>query len=200
MPSINLLPWRETERALNRREFGVGVIGTVFAAAAVTLFVSWGFSSAIDRQNERNALLKREVAELDKQIAEILGLEEQKRRLDARMAIITRLQRSRPEVVHVFDQLVRTLPDGVSLTAVKQTDKRIELKGLAQSSTRVSTFMRNVEDSTWLTNPELQVIETIKSGAQGSDFTLFVTQRSLEPVVTEKKPGPLVRPAGAAAP
>ena len=200
MPSINLLPWREAQRALNRREFTVGVVGAVFAAAAVTLFVSWGFSVAIEHQVERNTLLKNEVTELDKQIAEILGLEEQKRRLDARMSIITRLQRSRPEVVHVFDQLVRTLPDGVSLTAVKQTDKRIELKGLAQSSTRVSTFMRNLEDSTWLTNPELQVIETIKSGAQGSEFTLFVTQRSLEPEPTEKKLGPHARPAGATVP
>jgi type IV pilus assembly protein PilN len=83
-------------------------------------------------------------------------------------------------VVHVFDQLVRTLPEGVYLTSVKQTDKRIELHGVAQSSTRVSTLMRNIEASEWLTNPELQVIEAAKGGV-GSEFVLYATQKSAEP-------------------
>jgi type IV pilus assembly protein PilN len=198
MPRINLLPWRDIERAQTRREFGLGAVGVVLGAAAVTLFVSWGYSASIDRQMERNQLLKREIAELDKKITEILGLEEQRSRLETRMDIITRLQRSRPEVVHVFDQLARTLPEGVSLTAVKQNDKRIEIKGLAQSSTRVSTLMRNIEASNWLTNPELQVIETLKSGAQGSEFTLFATQHSVTqaPEGVKAPRGP--RPAGVA--
>ena len=102
-------------------------------------------------------------------------------------------QRSRPEIVHVFDQLVKTLPDGVYLTSVKQSDKKIEIHGVAQSSTRISTFMRNIEASEWLTNPELQLIETAKSGS-GSDFTLFAMQKSAEPEpVTEiKRHGPKV--------
>jgi len=138
------------------------------------------------------------IADLDKQITEILGLEAQKQRLVARMDIITRLQGSRPEVVHVIDQLARTLPDGVYLTSVKQTDKRLELKGIAQSSTRVSTFMRNIEASPWLTNPELQVVETLKTGGAGSEFTLFATQKSIEPVTDERKPTRKPgRPAGA---
>jgi type IV pilus assembly protein PilN len=137
-------------------------------------------------------------AELDKQITEILGLEAQKQRMRSRMDIVERLQRSRPEVVHVFDQLVRTLPDGVYLTSVKQTDKKLELKGVAQSSTRVSTFMRNIESSPWLTDPQLQVVETVKQGGVGSEFTLFATQKSTEPAEEERKPRRGARPAGAA--
>jgi type IV pilus assembly protein PilN len=198
MPRINLLPWRQQERAKRQKEFGLAAVGAVIAAAAVTLFTWWGYSWAIDRQRERNELLKSEIAELDKQITEILGLEAQRQRLMARMDIITRLQRSRPEVVHVFDQLARTLPDGVYLSSVKQNDKRLELKGIAQSSTRVSTFMRNIEASPWLMNPELQVVETLKSGGAGSEFTLYATQKSIEPAEDDRKPvRKAARPAGA---
>jgi type IV pilus assembly protein PilN len=198
MPRINLLPWRQQERAKRQREFGFAAIGAVAAAAAVTLFTMWGYNWSLERQHERNELLKAQIAELDKQITEILGLEAQKQRLVARMDIITRLQRSRPEVVHVFDQLARTLPDGVYLSSVKQNDKRLELKGIAQSSTRVSTFMRNIEASPWLMNPELQVVETLKSGGAGSEFTLFATQKSIEPAEDDRRPGrKAARPAGA---
>ena len=198
MPRINLLPWRQQERAKRQKEFGLAAVGAVIAAAAVMLFTIWAFNWAIDRQRERNALLKSEISELDKQITEILGLEAQKQRLVARMDIITRLQRSRSEVVHVFDQLARTLPDGVYLTSVKQNDKRLELKGIAQSSTRVSTFMRNIEASPWLTNPELQVVETMKTGGTGSEFTLFATQKSIEPAEDEHRPArKAARPPGA---
>ena len=196
MPQINLLPWRQQERARRQKEFGLWALGAVLAAGAVTLFTSWGYSAAIDRQHERNALLKGEIAELDKQITEILGLEAQRKRLEARMDIITKLQRSRPEVVHVFDQMARMLPDGVYLSSVKQSDKKLELKGVAQSSTRVSTLMRNIEASAWLTDPQLQVVETLKGGGTGSEFTLFATQKSAEPAEEEKKPRH-PRPAGA---
>jgi type IV pilus assembly protein PilN len=98
----------------------------------------------------------------------------------------------------VFDQLARTLPDGVYLSSVKQNDKRLELKGIAQSSTRVSTFMRNIEASPWLTNPELQVVETMKGGGAGSEFTLFATQKSIEPAEDDRRPArKAARPAGA---
>jgi len=198
MPQINLLPWRQIQRAQRQREFGFLALGAVAAALFVTFLTYLAFTSAIDGQRARNDLLKQEIAELDKQITEILGLEAQKQRLIARMDIITRLQRSRPEVVHVFDQLARTLPDGVYLSSVKQSDKRIELKGIAQSSTRVSTFMRNIEASPWLANPELQVVETLKSGGAGSEFTLFATQKSIEPAEDEHRPGrKAAKPAGA---
>jgi type IV pilus assembly protein PilN len=198
MPQINLLPWRQQQRSQRQKEFGLFALGAVMAALAVALFTSWGFSAAIDRQRLRNELLKTEIAELDKQITEILGLEAQRNRMRARMEIIERLQRSRPEVVHVFDQLARTLPDGIYLTSVKQTDKKLELKGVAQSSTRVSTLMRNIEGSPWLADPQLQVVETLKSGGSGSEFTLFATQKSVVSADEERKPRRGTRASGAA--
>ena len=176
MPRINLLPWRAEERKKRQREFAFAAIGAVVAAGAVALLLSLVMSNRIDRQNEKNQILKTEIEKLDRQITEIHGLDNQKQRLLARMEIIQKLQRSRPEVVHLFDQLVRTLPDGVYLTSVKQSDKRLELKGMAQSSTRVSAFMRNIDDSEWLDKPELEVVETKKDAALGSEFTLFANQ------------------------
>ena len=120
----------------------------------------WQMSASIEHQQERNDILTDEIAELDKQIEEIIGLEARSSRLLARMEIIETLQRSRPEIVHVFDELVRMLPDGVYLTALKQTGNRIEMRGVAQSSTRVSAFMRNIDSSEWLADPALEVVET----------------------------------------
>jgi type IV pilus assembly protein PilN len=198
MPQINLLPHRQLERARRQKDFGMWALGALLAAAAVALFTSWGISSAIDRQRERNELLKHEVAELDKQITEIIGLEAQRSRLVSRMEIIERLQRSRPEVVHVFDQLARTLPDGVYLTSVKENGTKLELKGVAQSSTRVSTLMRNIEASSWLSDPQLQVVETAKQGTTGSEFTLFATQKSVVNPDDDRKPRHATRATGAA--
>lgn len=176
MPRINLLPWRSAERKRRQQQFAAWAALAVGAAAVVTLLIYFSVSAAIDSQQERNALLKREIESLDRQIVEINGLDARRQAMRARMEVIEKLQRSRPEVVHLFDQLVKTLPDGVYLTSVKQTEKRLELKGVAQSSTRVSALMRNIEDSEWLENPDLEVVETKKGQALGSDFTLFATQ------------------------
>lgn len=176
MPRINLLPWRAVERKQRQQQFALWSVFAVAAAGIVTLLAYLTMDGWIDSQRERNALLKSEIEKLDQQITEILGLEAQKNRLIARMEIIEKLQRSRPEVVHLFDQLVRTLPDGVYLTSVKQTEKRLELKGVAQSSTRVSALMRNIDASEWMDNPELEVVETKKGQALGSEFTLYATQ------------------------
>jgi type IV pilus assembly protein PilN len=92
------------------------------------------------------------------------------------MEIIEKLQRSRPEIVHVFDELVKTLPDGVYLTGIQQKDKRLKIEGVAQSSTRVSSFMKNIDGSQWLRNPELEVVETKKGQALGASFTLYADQ------------------------
>jgi type IV pilus assembly protein PilN len=187
MPRINLLPWRAELRKKRQRDFAVAALGAAIAALAVTFGLHLMVSGWIDAQNEKNQLLKTEIAAMDKQITEILGLEAQKNRLVARMEIIEKLQRSRPEVVHLFDQLVKTLPDGVYLTSVKQTDKKLELKGVAQSSTRVSAFMRQIDASEWLSNPDLEVVETRKDAAQGSEFTLHADQVGVE-LPAEQKP------------
>ncbi len=179
MPRINLLPWREAERKRKRQEFFLSIGAAVATAALVTLLGYWQMSAAIDHQNERNQILNDEIAQLDKKIQEIVGLENQKRQLLARMEIIETLQRSRPTIVHVFDEIVKTLPEGVYLTYLKQTGDRIEMRGVAQSSTRVSAFMRNIDNSQWLSDPSLQVVETKgKDPGRGADFTLFAKQRS----------------------
>ncbi len=174
MPRINLLPWREQERKVRRREFmvasgGAVFAGVVFMGVGMLLYQSW-----IDAQTEKNNLLKKEIVKLDAQIADIQDLENRKQRLVARMEIIEKLQRSRPEVVHLFDELVKTVPEGIYLTQIKQTNRRLEIHGVAQSSTRVSTFMRNIDGSTWMDNPVLQVVESAQnSPTGGSSFTLF---------------------------
>lgn len=178
MPRINLIPWREAERKQRRQEFAVGAVGALLFAGLITFMVNWQMQSAIDGQNERNQYLKDETAKLDKQIAEILDLEQKKQRLVSRMQVIDQLERSRAEIVHLFDQLVRTLPDGVYLTSIKQTDRRIQLKGVAQSSTRVSNYMRNIDASDWMTEPSLDILETKGSGDAGSEFTLNALQKN----------------------
>ena len=182
MPRINLLPWRAAERKRKRQEFFLSIGAAIATAALVTLLGRWQMSSAIEHQNARNQILSDEIAQLDKQIQEILGLENQKRRLLARMEIIETLQRSRPEIVHVFDEIVRVLPEGVYLSYLKQSGTRFEIRGVAQSSTRVSAFMRNIDGSEWLADPALQIIETKgQDASRGAEFTLFANQRSQVP-------------------
>ena len=174
MPRINLLPWREGQRKERKLAFLVA-LGVAVIAAVVTTFAAYlMFDSMISGQERRNQMLRGQIKTLDKQIEEINSLESEKQRFIARMEVIEKLQRSRPEIVHVFDEIVKTLPDGVYLTGVKQVSagaaKRLKFDGVAQSSTRVSTFMRNIDASEWLRNPELEVVQTNKG--PGSSFTL----------------------------
>jgi type IV pilus assembly protein PilN len=189
MPRINLVPWREAERKQRRQEFGVAAVGALILAGAIAFAVNLQMESAISHQNERNQFLKDEISQLDKQIAEILDLEQQKQRLLARMQVIEQLERSRAEIVHLFDQLVRTLPDGIYLSSVKQADRKIQLKGVAQSSTRVSNYMRNIDSSEWLAEPSLDILETKGSGDAGSEFTLNAVQKNPQVAADESAAG-----------
>jgi type IV pilus assembly protein PilN len=178
MPRINLLPWREAQRKERKLAFAVGM-GVAAVAACVTAFsVYLMFGSMIQAQERRNEQLRAEIKAVDKQIEEINNLESAKQKFIARMKIIEQLQRSRPEIVHVFDEIVRTLPDGVYLTGVKQTALKLKFEGVAQSSTRVSSFMRNIDASDWLKNPELEVVQTTKTSGPGSSFTLTADEIS----------------------
>jgi type IV pilus assembly protein PilN len=190
MPRINLLPWREAERKRKRQEFFLSLGAAMATAGLVTLIGYWQMTAAIQNQQERNDLLTREIAALDKQIEEINGLDAQKRKLLARMEIIETLQRSRPEIVHVFDEVVRVLPEGVYLTYLRQTGTRFEVRGVAQSSTRVSSFMRNIDASEWLADPTLQIVQTrSRDAAVGAEFTLFANQRKqVAPGEEEQQP------------
>lgn len=182
MPSINLLPWRAELRKRRQKEFLVGLGAAAGTGVVITLFAHFTVSTMIDAQQRRNELLRTEIAELDKQIAEILVLEEQKARMIARTEVIEKLQKSRPEVVKLFDDVVDTLPEGVYLTTLKQNQQRLEFTGVAQSSTRVSSFMRNIDASAVMGKPDLKVIETSGPGA-GARFTLFAQMKATEGAV-----------------
>jgi type IV pilus assembly protein PilN len=180
MPKINLLPWRDELRAQRRNQFYMAM-GGAFGFAALTVLIGvLLMNGIIDAQIDRNKLLEQEITKLDKRIEEILDLEEKKDRLVARMKIIEQLQQSRPEVVHLFEDLARALPDGVYLSSVKQTGKKLEIKGAAESNTRVSAFMRNIDKSPWLEKPDLKVVEVKGSGSKGgsraSEFTVDAKQ------------------------
>jgi type IV pilus assembly protein PilN len=178
MPRINLLPWREEERKERKIAFAVAMGIAAVAACVVTGAAYVMFDSMIDAQVRRNDHLRAEIKAVDKQIEEINNLETSKQKFIARMRIIEQLQRSRPEIVHVFDEIVRTLPDGVYLTSVKQTATKLKFEGVAQSSTRVSSFMRNIDASDWLRNPELEVVQTTSKAGPGSSFTLTADEVS----------------------
>jgi type IV pilus assembly protein PilN len=179
MPRINLLPWRSELRQRRKKEFLVALAGSLIIAAGVVYLSKLTVQGWTSAQESRNGILRNEIAELDKQIEEINGLETQRSRLVARMLVISQLQRSRPEVVHLFDELVDAVPEGVNFTQVVQQGNRIELSGAAQSSTRVSALMRNIDDSEWLRNPGLEGVEFVTQGVErNAQFKVFADQVS----------------------
>ena len=177
MPRINLLPWREELRTQRRNQFFVGLGGAAVGAGLLLLLSYFIFDGLIGHQRDRNEFLKQEIAKLDEQIEEILELENKKARLLARMEIIEQLQRSRPEIVHLFDEVVRRLPEGVYLTGMRQTGTTVEVKGVAQSSTRVSALMRLMDASDWMSDPDVVKVETTEVGpSRQAEFTVNIKQ------------------------
>jgi len=160
MAHINLLPWREERRKQKQQQFAVVTAGTAILGALLVLLVHRQMDGLIESQNQRNQFLDKEIASLEKKIAKIKELEKTKTALLARMDIIQQLQHSRPQSVHLMDQLVYTLPDGVFLNKISQKGGALTLSGTAQSNARVSAYMRNIDSSEWLTQPKLDVIET----------------------------------------
>ncbi len=180
MPRINLLPWRAELRQRRKKEFLVALAGSLVVAAGVVYLSKLTVQGWTSAQQGRNEILRSEIAALDKQIEEITGLEAQRERLVARMQVITQLQRSRPEVVHLFDELVNAIPEGVHLLQVAQQGSRIEITGSAQSSTRVSALMRNIDDSEWLRAPGLEGVEFRTQGtSRNAQFKVFAEQVSM---------------------
>src|SRR5580700_9936995 len=175
MPRINLLPWRDEQRKERQVQFLIALGGATLIAILLAFLGYLVFTSMIDGQQSRNDRLRAEIKKLDKQIEEINSLETSKQNFIARMDIIEKLQRSRPEIVHVFDEIVKTVPDGTYLTSVKQTDQKFRFDGIAQSSTRVSAFMRNIEGSEWLMHPELEVVAA-DTATGGQSFTVFADE------------------------
>lgn len=177
MPRINLLPWREELRRQRRTEY-LSILGAcALAAAGVWFAIHMYFNALIEQQQRRNSFLSAEIKLLDKKIAEIKALEKEKENLIARMKAIETLQTSRPIVVHLFDELVSTLPDGVYLTSINQSGENVTVKGVAQSNARVSNYMRNVEASEWERDPKLSIIQSkSQDGKRTAEFTLTFKQ------------------------
>jgi type IV pilus assembly protein PilN len=177
MLKINLLDWRAELRETRRRQF-LAAIGMSLAATAAAIGL-WWFAEvrAIDNQNARNAMLRTEIAAIDKQIKELEDLERTRSNLIARMKVIEELQQSRSLVVHYFDELVNTVPEGVYLTSLKKTGTKTILDGIAESNGRVSTYMKNIDASPWFNDPRLIVIKTADAGGRRqSTFSLEVIQ------------------------
>ncbi len=159
MAKINLLPWRAERRAQRQKEF-YGMLGLAAVAGVLLSFLIWFYyGQQISGQQTRNQFLEQEIAKVKAQNEEIKTLGRQKDRLLARKKVIEQLQANRSQMVHLFDSLVRTIPDGVALSNIKQEGEILTLEGRAQSNARVSAYMRNLEGSGWMTNPDLSIIE-----------------------------------------
>src|SRR5437762_5590593 len=177
---INLLPHREQRRHARQRQFVSLAVGLAILGIAIVGLGHVVIAARIDNQNNRNNLLKTEIAKLDEQIKEIDRLRDQTQALLARKQVVETLQANRTEAVHLLDQLVRQLPDGVYLRTVRQNGTRGTLLRYAQSNARVSTLMRNVESSPWLSSPDLVEIRSVALDKQKvNEFTLAM-QRSEE--------------------
>lgn len=180
MARINLLPWRAERRKQRQKEFGIMLAAAAGLALLVSFLIVTYYNMQISGQNERNAFLQSQIDEVKRANAEIATLEAKRAGLLARKEVIEKLQADRSTMVHLFDSLVRTIPDGVMLTAIKQDQQVLTLDGRAQSNARVSTYLRNLETAGWLTSPELSRIE-----AQGNDaglpFVFNLTVRLANP-------------------
>ena len=181
MPRINLLPWREELRTRKQKEFGVTALVAALLAALAVYGVHVEIQNRIDFQRERNEFLEMQISALNKKIKEIENVEAEKKRLLARMQIIERLQTSRPEIVHLFDEFVETLPEGVYYTRLAQRGPNFNIIGVAQSNARVSSLMRNFDGSQFLADPALVEIKARNqprtTQLRLSDFAMNISQR-----------------------
>ena len=197
MARINLLPWRAERRKQRQREFYAMLGFAAVAGVLLSLLGLFYYDRQISGQNERNAFLEAEIAKVQEQNKEIERLDRQKDRLLARKKVIEELQGKRSQMVHLFDSLVRTIPDGVVLTTLKQEGDILTLEGRTQSNARVSTYMRNLEGSGWMSNPELSIIE---AKAQDANYRGALDIKSLPYVfvLKVKLPAPGEMPVAAA--
>lgn len=194
MARINLLPWRAERRKQREREFYMMLVATAVAAVLVFFCASYWMSMRIDNQTERNNYLDAQIKLLDKDIETIKNLEKVRSQLLARKEIIEDLQSNRSQMVHLFDQLSRSIPDGTRLTSLKQAGDKLTLEGVAESSTRVATYMRSLENSPYLGKADLARIES-KEGTAGVDpkmpyvFSLSVTTKKTTEAQADAPPG-----------
>ena len=175
MARINLLPWRAERRKQRQKEFMTMLGATALGAVLLSFLIVNYYSRQIDGENARISFVKDQIAQVDRQIKEIEQLDQKKAKLLARKEVIEQLQANRSQMVHLFDSLVRTIPDGVVLTSLKQDGDKLTLEGRSQSNARVSTYMRNLEGAGWMTKPELSIIEAKDGGDPGLPYAYTLT-------------------------
>jgi type IV pilus assembly protein PilN len=196
MVKINLLDWRQALREKRRKQFFAVLVLSALAAMLTVLAGVGVLSERLDHQKARNELLRKEITELDKQIVEIQELEKVKANLLARMRVIEKLQATRSAMVHFFDEIVNTLPEGVYLTSLKQTGDEVAIDGIADSNGRISTYMKNLEGSQWFAEPSLVVIRTVeRNKRRQSQFSLKVKNLTIAKLTADAQ-----GPEGSAAP
>lgn len=179
MANINLRPWREELRAEKQQQFIVMLVGAAVVAAGLAFLWKSDMDGRIAYQQSRNAYVQTAMKELDSQIKEIENLRRQRDELLARMRVIQDLQGKRPVIVRVFDELVQTLPDGLFYSDLKKVNERIDIIGMAESNSRISTLMRRFDNSEWFDDPNLSNVSAADNQRAGySQFSLSVTQRT----------------------
>jgi len=187
MAKINLRPWREELRAEKQKQFVVMILGAAFIAAGLTFLWKTDMDNRIAYQESRNAYIETATKQLDKQIKEIEDLKRKRDELLSRMQVIQDLQGKRPVIVRVFDELVRTLPDGLFYTNLKKTGDTVDVVGMSESNSRISALMRRFEESDWFTNPNLSNVSAADNRRAGySQFNLSVQQQTPEPEGEDK--------------
>ena len=183
MARINLLPWREQRRELCRKRFHKALVAVLLGSLAALFGADRYLQAALERQQARNAFVQAEIAVLDARIVAIRELRERRAQLLERMQIIQDLQGNRPVIGRVFDQLVRTLPDGVYFSSVKMAGKAITIAGAAESNNRVSNLMRNLDASEWLEAPNLSEVKAVTAGAVDQANVFLLTVQQTQPAV-----------------
>lgn len=194
MANINLLPWRERRREVRKKEFVVTLVITIIAAVVILLLADRIMQNNISNQNARNEVLREQIVILNTEIEEIRQLREQKAALTERMTVIQNLQGTRPVIVRLFDELVRTLPEGVYYNTVTRTNDVVSIQGVAESNNLVSALMRSLDDSEWFANPTLRQVNALpgainsaggqESGQNQFDLTVRVTTPAQAAAVT----------------
>jgi len=187
MPTINLRPWREELRTERQKQFISVSVGVLIIACGLVFLWKTNVDSGIQFQDSRNAYMQSSMKELDKKIAEIKQLKSQKKKLLDRMKVIQDLQGTRPVIVRVFDELVRTLPDGLYYDSLTRGNDQLSIKGLAESNNRISGLMRNFETSDWFSSPNLTDVSSVKGDGSLNKFSMSAKQ--VTPAVATNKKG-----------
>lgn len=181
MTEINLLPWRELKRELDKKQFTTFLAGALVVAVAIVVILNYYMSTLISDQSQRNHRLTVEINRLDRQIGEIKKLKEVKEALISRMNIIQNLQATRPLTVHLFYEIVKILPDGIYINKLERKGNVVTIDGYSESNTYISILMRRIEKDKWLQSPRLGEIKKRKNQKKRAKNS-FVLSFLLKPI------------------